>query len=115
MAAPGSNDAKAPALELRDEIVRAVSAPPPAADQYGEALAVAKAFLAAAASGLDAFRAMRCSETDEALAREFYDPIADAIALRLARFTAGRRAPVHAWALLGALYFYAVKFLVRLK
>ncbi|MCX5792436.1 MAG: TetR/AcrR family transcriptional regulator [Elusimicrobia bacterium] len=112
MTAVKNRDLTALTPELREYFLRAVSAPPPAADQLGEALAVSKAFLAAAAARAGAFQAMRDAETDEALARDFYDPLADAIALRLARFTAGRRAPVHAWALLGALYFYAVKFLV---
>lgn len=99
--------------ELRDDLVRAVSELPQQKDAEAEALSVAKAFFAAVGPRLDAFKAMREAEAgDEDLARDFYGPIAEVIAGRLARFSGGPKASAHAWALLGTLYFYAVKFLV---
>ena len=104
---------KALAEELRDGLAAAVAALPPAGTAEAEAAAAARAFFSTVADRLDAFRALREAEAgDEALAREFYGPVADAIAVRLARFTEPRRAEAHAWALLGTLYFYAVKHLV---
>ena len=99
--------------ELRDDLVRAVSELPQQKNAESEAQAVAKAFFAAVAPRLDAFKAMREAEAaDEALARDFYGPLAEVIAGRLGRFAPGPRAAAHAWALLGSLYFYAVKFMV---
>jgi len=99
--------------ELRDDLVRAVSELPQQKNAEAEAQAVAKAFFAAVAPRLDAFKAMREAEAgDEDLARDFYGPIAEVLAGRLARFSGGPKASAHAWALLGTLYFYAVKFLI---
>jgi len=99
--------------ELRDDLVRAVSELPQQENAEAEAKAVAKAFFAAVAPRLDSFKAMREAEAgDEDLARDFYGPIAEVMAGRLARFSGGPKASAHAWALLGTLYFYAVKFLV---
>ncbi|MBI4350043.1 MAG: TetR/AcrR family transcriptional regulator [Elusimicrobia bacterium] len=99
--------------ELRDELIRAISELPQQKDAEKEALALAGAFFRAAAARLDSFKAMREAEAgDEALARDFYGPLAEVIAGRLGRFAPGPRAGAHAWALLGSLYFYAVKFLV---
>ena len=104
---------KALAGELRDELVRAISALPSAGKPEKEALAVAGAFFSVMADRVDAFKALREAEAgDESLTRDFYGPLAGAIAGRLGAFTDGRRAEAHAWALLGSLYFYAVKYLV---
>lgn len=101
------------AAELRDEFVSAIASLPGSPDPRREAGAIAGAFFAKAAGRLDPFRAIREAEASrESLAREFYGAIADAIAARLARFSGPRPAQAHAWALLGTLYFYAVKFLV---
>jgi AcrR family transcriptional regulator len=99
--------------ELRDDLIRAISELPQAADAEAEAQAVARAFFETAGRQLDAFKAMREAEAgDEALARDFYGPLAEVIAGRLGRYALGARASAHAWALLGTLYFYAVKFMV---
>ncbi len=99
--------------ELRDELVRAVSALPQQKDAEAEAAAMAEVFFAVVAGRLDSFKAMREAEaSNEALARDFYGPLAEVLAGRLGRFARGQRASAHAWSLLGALYFYAVKFLV---
>ncbi|MDQ7774240.1 MAG: TetR/AcrR family transcriptional regulator [Elusimicrobiales bacterium] len=104
---------KALAGELRDELVRAVSALPAGRDAEREALAVAGAFFSVVGERMDAFKALREAEAgDEALTRDFYGPLAGAVAGRLAAFTDGKKAEAHAWALLGSLYFYAVKYLV---
>ena len=101
------------ARELRDELICAVAGLPQQKDAEKEALAIAGAFFAAAAARLDSFKAMREAEAgSEALARDFYGPLAEVIAGRLGRFAPGQRAAAHAWALLGSLYFYAVKFMV---
>ncbi len=99
--------------ELRDGMIRDISGLPEQKDAEKEALAIAEAFFKAAAARLDSFKAMREAEAgDEALARDFYVPLAEAIAGRLGRFVPGAGAAAHAWALLGSLYFYAVKFMV---
>jgi len=99
--------------ELRDEMVNAVAALPPGVDPYAEALGISGAFFACASRRLDSFKAMREAEAgSEALARGFYGPLSVAVAARLERFSTGPHAQVHAWALLGTLYFYAVKFMV---
>jgi AcrR family transcriptional regulator len=99
--------------ELRDGIIRKIEELPRQKDVEKEALAIAEVFFKAAAERMDSFKAMREAEAgDEALARDFYGPLAEAIAGRLGRFVAGPRAAAHAWALLGSLYFYAVKFMV---
>ncbi len=101
------------ARELRDELVRAVSELPQADGAEQEAQAVAGVFFETCARRLDAFTALREAEAgNEALARDFYGPLAEVIAGRLGRFAAGQKASAHAWALLGTLYFYAVKFMV---
>jgi AcrR family transcriptional regulator len=101
------------ARELRDELVRAISELPQEKGAEGEARAIAQAFFSTAGRRLDAFKAMREAEAgDETLARDFYGPLAEVIAGRLARFAPGTKASAHAWALLGTLYFYAVKFMV---
>lgn len=99
--------------ELRDGLVREISELPQRKDAEKEALAIAEAFFRTAAGRLDSFKAMREAEAgDEGLARDFYGPLAEVIAGRLGRFSPGPRAAAHAWALLGSLYFYAVKFMV---
>lgn len=99
--------------ELRDELIRAVSGLPQQKNAEAEALAVAGAFFETTARRLDSFRAMREAEAgDEALAKDFYGPLAEVLAGRLGRFVPGPRAAAHAWSLLGSLYFYAVKFQV---
>ncbi|MDO8805721.1 MAG: TetR/AcrR family transcriptional regulator [Elusimicrobiota bacterium] len=99
--------------ELRDDLIRAISELPQQKDAGKEALIISSAFFKAAAARLDSFKAMREAEAaDEALARDFYGPLAEVIAGRLGRFAPGQRASAHAWALLGSLYFYAVKFMV---
>ncbi|MDA8132087.1 MAG: TetR/AcrR family transcriptional regulator [Elusimicrobia bacterium] len=104
---------KALSEELRDELVGAVGGLPGQSTAAKEAAAAAGAFFSVLSSRLEAFRALREAEAgDEALARTFYGPVADAFAARLARFTDPRKASAHAWALLGTLYFYAVKYLV---
>lgn len=101
------------ARELRDELIRAISELPQQKDAEKEALAIAAAFFKAASARLASFKAMREAEAgDETLARDFYGPLAEVMAGRLGRFTPGPRAAAHAWALLGSLYFYAVKFMV---
>lgn len=101
------------ARELRDDLVRAISELPQGADAEAEAQAVARAFFETAGRRLDAFKAMREAEAgNEDLARDFYGPVSEVIAGRLARYAPGARASAHAWALLGTLYFYAVKFMV---
>jgi AcrR family transcriptional regulator len=99
--------------ELRDDLIRAISELPQEKYAEEEAKAIARAFFSTVGLRLDAFKAMREAEAgDEALARDFYGPLAEVMAGRLARFTPGARASAHAWALLGTLYFYAVKFMV---
>ncbi|OGR44159.1 MAG: hypothetical protein A2X35_13265 [Elusimicrobia bacterium GWA2_61_42] len=99
--------------ELRDDLIRAVSALPQQKTAEAEALGIALAFFDRAGRRLDSFKAMREAEAgNEALARDFYGPLAEVFAGRLGRFTTGPRSSAHAWALLGSLYFYAVKFLV---
>ena len=101
------------AEELRRELVKAVSELPSESAAEKEAAAAAGAFFSVVSSRLDAFRTLREAEAgDEALGRAFYGPVADAFAARLARYTEPRKASAHAWALLGTLYFYAVKYLV---
>lgn len=99
--------------ELRDDLIRAISELPQQKDAEKEALCISAAFFRAAAARLASFKAMREAEAaDEALARDFYGPLAGVICGRLGRFAPGPRAAAHAWALLGSLYFYAVKFMV---
>ena len=101
------------ARELRDELICAVSGLPQQAAAEAEALAISEAFFSAASRRLDSFKALREAEAgNEALARDFYGPLAGVIAGRLGRYAPGPQAAVHAWALLGTLYFYAVKFMV---
>jgi AcrR family transcriptional regulator len=99
--------------ELRDDLIRSVSELPQAKTAEAEALGIARAFFDCAGRRLDSFKAMREAEAgNEALARDFYGPLAEVLAGRLGRFSAGPRAAAHAWALLGTLYFYAGKFMV---
>lgn len=104
---------RALALELRGELTRELDALAPRESAEAEALACSRAFFAAVARRLDAFRAMREAEAgDDRLAKDFYNPVAEALAARLSRFAPAPRAAAHAWSLLGALYFYSVKFLI---
>ncbi len=99
--------------ELRDDMIRAVSELPQQKTAQAEALGVARAFFDCAGRRIDAFKAMREAEAaNEALARDFYGPLTEVIAGRLGRFSPGPAASAHAWALLGTLYFFAVKFMV---
>ena len=99
--------------ELRDDLIRAISELPQEKGAEQEAHAIAQAFFATAGRRLDAFKAMREAEAgDEDLARDFSGPLAEIVAGRLARFAPGAKASAHAWALLGTLYFYTVKFMV---
>lgn len=99
--------------ELRDEMVRAISALPQQKSAEAEAAALAEVFFSVVAGRLDSFRAMREAEaSNEALARDFYGPLAEMLSGRLSRFSKGPRVSAHAWSLLGTLYFYAVKFLI---
>ncbi|MBI5744767.1 MAG: TetR/AcrR family transcriptional regulator [Elusimicrobia bacterium] len=99
--------------ELRDDLIRAVSELPQAATAEAEAAGIAAAFFGVVGARIDGFKAMREAEaSNEALARDFYGPLAEVMAGRLGRFAKGPRAAAHAWSLLGALYFYAVKFLI---
>ncbi|MCX5785851.1 MAG: TetR/AcrR family transcriptional regulator [Elusimicrobia bacterium] len=101
------------ARELKEDFVAAITSLPKASDPRGEARAIAGAFFTVAGRRLDSFKAIREAEASrEALAREFYGALAGAIVARLARFSGGTLAEAHAWALLGTLYFYAVKFLI---
>ncbi len=101
------------ARELRGELICAVSGLARQNDAEKEAAAIAGAFFVTAAKRLDSFKAMREAEAgNETLARDFYGPLAEVMAGRLGRFEPGPQASAHAWALLGTLYFYAVKFMV---
>ena len=73
--------------ELRDDLIRDISELPQKARAEEEAQAIAQAFFSTAGRQLDAFKAMREAEAgDEALARDFYGPLAEVIAGRLGRF-----------------------------
>ncbi|PIS47307.1 MAG: hypothetical protein COT17_04130 [Elusimicrobia bacterium CG08_land_8_20_14_0_20_51_18] len=101
------------AEDLRKAVIKEISSLPSSENALEEAKASAAAFFSALEGRLALFKAVREAESaNESLARLFYEPMAEAFASRLAPFAGKRDAGIRAWAFLGALYFYAVKFLV---